>query len=34
MGWEMLAVEVWEEEEYRWTEIEELEKTDFPSRSI
>jgi hypothetical protein len=30
----MLAVEVWEEEEYQWTEIEELEKTGFASRSI
>jgi hypothetical protein len=30
----MLAVEVWEEEEYQWREIEELEKTNFASRSI
>jgi hypothetical protein len=29
----MLAIEVWEEE-YQLTEIEELEKTDFASRSI
>jgi hypothetical protein len=30
----MLAVVVWEEEEYQFTEIEELEKKDFASRSI